>query len=264
MTKQIQHKAILKSKEQVSPDSFILTFHCPSLAGNFEPGQFMEIDCGGYICRPFAIMAQNSLQQEIKVGVQVVGPSTKRLTSYPIDQEVKIIGPLGHGYRLEGYQEIIAVGGSSGIFPMYEALRQAQENGAKTSLICGFPTEDAAYPKEIFRDLDAEIFYSSDQGGLDFTGHAGSCLSHYFSGVGARDDLLLIGCGPGPMLAYLKEFAREKAIACQISLEENMACGLGLCTGCVVDIINENNEIERVRCCVEGPVFDSRRVIFED
>lgn len=260
--KELAYTIYLKDKAQLSPDSYLLKFSSPELAGQFQPGQFLEVDCGGYIFRPFGLMAQDPDQGEICLGVKVVGPRSLYLTQLSLGQAVKVHAPLGQGFRLDGYEELIAVGGGSGIFPLYELLHACKQQGIQTYLICGFRSEREAYPRELFAPLESEVYFSSDQGGLDFTGHAGACLENFATGRSFSSKTLLAACGPMPLLKFVRDFARKKQVDCQLSLEENMACGLGLCAGCSVDVRAENGDIARVRCCLEGPVFDGRRLVF--
>ncbi len=260
--KQLEHTIQLTGKNQLSKDAYLLKFSAEDLAGKFQPGQFLEVDCGGYIFRPFGLMAQDQEQGEIWLGVKVVGPSSLYLAELPLGQKVKVHAPLGQGFELEGFDEVIAVGGGSGIFPLYELLRVSQHFGKATRLVCGFRSEAEAYPRELFSPLTDELYFSSDQGGLDFTGHAGACLEQYFAHREFSAHTLLAACGPIPLLRYVRDFARVKHLVCQISLEENMACGLGLCAGCSVDVRTEQGEIARVRCCLEGPVFEAASLVF--
>lgn len=260
--KQLEHTIWLTGKDQLSKDSYVLKFAAEDLAGQFQPGQFLEVDCGGYIFRPFGLMFQDRKKGEIWLGVKVVGPSSLYLADLPLGQKVKVHAPLGRGFDLEAFAEVMAVGGGSGIFPLYELLQASRDLGKTTRLICGFRSEAEAYPRELFSPLADEIYFSSDQGGLDFTGHAGACLNQHFGKKTFHPKTLLAACGPIPLLKCVRDFAQEKHLACQISLEENMACGLGLCAGCSVDVRAENGEIARVRCCFEGPVFEAASLVF--
>ena len=69
-------------------------------------------------------------------------------------------------------------------------------------------------------------------------------------------------CGPLPMLRAVKQYAQEKGIPAWISLEERMACGIGVCLGCVTPTVQEDahSRVKNARICTEGPVFDAREV----
>ena len=54
----------------------------------------------------------------------------------------------------------------------------------------------------------------------------------------------------------------EGNIPCEISLEERMACGIGACLGCAVELYDENGETYMGHVCKDGPVFPAERVVF--
>ena len=79
----------------------------------------------------------------------------------------------------------------------------------------------------------------------------------------AGEDMIIYGCGPEPMLARVAEIAKRKKIDCQVSMERRMACGIGVCQSCAVECrVAESNETIYKLCCEDGPVFDSREVVF--
>lgn len=245
----------------LAPDLVRLDFYSPELAGQFEAGQFIEIQTLGLIKRPFAVMAQNSQEGTLSVGIKVVGKNSALLASLSPGASLKAVGPLGCGFDWHDSDHLILVGGGSGIFPLLMTAHCAQEKGIESTLIFGFRSPETAIDKNLIATSRCEILFSSDTGGLDFKGHAGEALSHRFQSETLSEKTLLGACGPKPLLAFCKEFARQKGIFCQLSLEERMACGVGLCLGCVVDIQDEKGQLDRVRCCVDGPVFDAERVI---
>ena len=81
--------------------------------------------------------------------------------------------------------------------------------------------------------------------------------------IGGYDpqETVLYACGPGPMVRALGDVLKNTAFACQVSLEERMACGLGACLGCAVAVQTEAGRSAYQRVCKEGPVFDLRRII---
>jgi dihydroorotate dehydrogenase electron transfer subunit len=58
------------------------------------------------------------------------------------------------------------------------------------------------------------------------------------------------------MLAALTVLARARSLEAEMSLEEPMACGVGVCLGCVVEL--EDGRF--VPTCKEGPVFTAARL----
>ena len=69
----------------------------------------------------------------------------------------------------------------------------------------------------------------------------------------------IFSCGPTPMLKATAALARKYNVACQVSLEEFMACAVGGCAGCTVLVQTEDGPAMK-RVCVDGPVFDAYKV----
>ena len=257
-----EYLAELKQSYQLSSDTVRLDFFVTELAGMFQPGQFLEIETNGLLKRPFACMYQDPENDIISIGVKIVGDKSRYLSELAIGSKLKLFAPLGHGFRLKNSKKLIAVGGGSGIFALTEACRQTAAKGGEVYFFCGFRNENDAYDKELLEIDQCHYYRSSDMGGLDYHGNAVEAMRNILNRDKiSLDDALLIGCGPKGMLRACKEFAAENNLSCQLSLEENMACGLGYCLGCAVDIIDENGKNTRVRCCVEGPVFDAEKLI---
>ncbi|MFP5344967.1 MAG: dihydroorotate dehydrogenase electron transfer subunit, partial [Gammaproteobacteria bacterium] len=74
-----------------------------------------------------------------------------------------------------------------------------------------------------------------------------------------RNEVEIFACGPHPMLKASAQLARDYNLPCQVSLEEYMACAVGGCAGCVVEISTAQGPAMK-RVCVDGPVFDASQV----
>jgi dihydroorotate dehydrogenase electron transfer subunit len=66
---------------------------------------------------------------------------------------------------------------------------------------------------------------------------------------------IIYACGPAEMLACAVGIAEKYRIACQVSIETMMACGIGACLGCAVERRNEPHKY--FHACRDGPVFDA-------
>lgn len=252
----------LQEKQQLAPDTMLLRFAAAELAGLFQPGQFLELSGSGLLKRPFGLMEQDPAAGTVAVGIKMIGPRSRELGALSLGAEIDAIGPLGHGFALEGCQELLAIGGGSGIFPLYAALARARELAIPAHLIAGFADPAAAYPRELAERLGADTLYSADHGVLDLQGNAADALEAFLAQHSLPPQTLLISCGPAPMMRRVRDIAAERGYACQLSLEERMACGLGLCLTCAVDIRTRDGQLRRVRCCHEGPVFAGSEVVF--
>ena len=94
-----------------------------------------------------------------------------------------------------------------------------------------------------------------------YNGYVTTLASEYLDSL-SEDDLLkveIFSCGPYPMLEAVSQLAKDYKLPCQVSLEEYMACAVGGCAGCVVEVQTDNGSAMK-RVCVDGPVFDSQSV----
>jgi dihydroorotate dehydrogenase electron transfer subunit len=73
----------------------------------------------------------------------------------------------------------------------------------------------------------------------------------------------LFACGPTPMLKAVGKIADEFKLPAELSMDEHMCCGVGVCLTCVIPV-KVNGGWEYQRTCTEGPVFDSRQIVWED
>ena len=111
-----------------------------------------------------------------------------------------------------------------------------------------------------FTKLPAGIFISTDDGSFGFNGN----VVEQMRAERIETDMIY-ACGPKPMLRAVADYAAEKNIACSVSLEERMACGLGACLGCAVKVkSNYKYGYAYKRACADGPVFDAREVFWDD
>jgi len=117
-----------------------------------------------------------------------------------------------------------------------------------------------------FARYGIESLVATDDGSAGFAGLVTDCLSEWLdqSSSGGKD-MIIYGCGPEQMLARVAKIAKQKKIDCQVSMERVMACGIGLCQSCAVECrVAESNETVYKLCCEDGPVFDSREVVFSE
>jgi dihydroorotate dehydrogenase electron transfer subunit len=73
---------------------------------------------------------------------------------------------------------------------------------------------------------------------------------------------VIYSCGPMGMISAIAKIAEEFDLAHQCSVEESMACGIGVCMTCVVPVKN-GGELKMVRTCIDGPVMDASEIIWD-
>ncbi len=231
----MQQKAKVISNKPIAKDVYKM-----ELEKNFkaDAGQFIEIKIPNfYLRRPISI--SEIKQNSFSIIYKTFGKGTKELTKL---NEIDILAPLGNGFELEEKKEVLLIGGGVGVPPLYEMAKRYTQKNIHVKVILGFNSkEDIFYEKE-FKDLGCECFVATMDGSY---GTKGTVID-----IAREKDLFKMftyACGPLPMLRAVNEVFKDG----YISLESRMACGVGVCMGCVVK--NKNGDAQRV--CVEGPVF---------
>jgi len=211
----------------------------------------------------------------------VVGPATVRMTTLSPGDQVSVIGPLGNGYHVgEDKKKVLLVGGGMGTAPLQHLAQAltAQHGDVGVVAFAGAKTKDALPFKGRLDDISQQLGFvlpefaqygiesiiATDDGSAGYHGLVTDCLGQWIKqDQSCADDLLICACGPEPMLAAVARISGEKNIDCQVSLERRMACGIGLCQSCAVECqVAGSSETVYKMCCEDGPVFNSKEVVF--
>jgi len=211
----------------------------------------------------------------------VVGPATLRMTTLSAGNSVSIIGPLGNGFSVpEGKKTALLIVGGMGVPPLLHLAKvlTAQDNrieviafaGAKTAKELPFEgkldeiSQQLGFSIPEFARYGIESLLATDDGSTGYHGFVTDCFVEWLGKSHLDSNSTIIySCGPEPMLARMAEIAKDKNIDCQLSMERRMACGIGLCQSCAVECrVEGSNETVYKMCCKDGPVFDSREVVF--
>ncbi len=245
--------AKLIKKEQLKPDIFKFSLLAPQIAKSAKAGNFVEIRVSDqvepFLRRPISIY--NIENDIIEIIFQVKGKGTEILSKKEEGNEIDILGPLGYGtFKYEGCENLAIIGGGIGVFPLYELAKSAKGKNIKTYL--GYRSKDFVLLEKEFEEVSNELTITTDDGTYGKKGFAIDYLKQEIEGIDK-----IFACGPLPMLKAVQKLALEKNIPCQISLEEKMACGMGVCLGCAVKKVGKE---EYLHVCKAGPVFDAKEV----
>ncbi len=212
----------------------------------------------------------------------VVGPSSLRMMNLREGEQISVMGPLGNGFEIKKDKLIalLAVGGM-GAGPLIHLSKQIRDYKPDMEIL-GFvgaksfselPYEDLSegiqackgdWVKE-FADNQVDTMVATDDGSAGFKGFITDTLeNHIEKGEFDSSDVIIYTCGPEMMLAKVSQISKRFGIECQVSLERRMACGIGLCQGCAVECKKGgSDETFYKMCCKDGPVFDSKEVVFK-
>ncbi len=251
------------ANQKLTETFLILTLQGETISATATPGQFVNVSCREFLRRPFGIMTVDPAAGTFKIGIQVKGKGTKQLAQLREGDIVSVLGPLGHGFDLGDYQRVITVGGGTGVFPLYFVQEQCRALGLESIAVCGYRSAQDSILVDEFRAVATSSVMASDSGGLDIHGHAGQALDSVLDRLPQDGKTLILTCGPKIMMQTVANRALALQIPCQVSLEERMGCGMGICLVCVCKIkARESGAISHQRCCVEGPVFAAEAVVW--
>lgn len=225
------------------------------------PGQFVEIRVDGatdvFLRRPISVNFVDKSKNELWLLIQIIGKGTQRMSEYTKGTPVNLLLPLGNSFSIpepSDNNELLLVGGGVGIAPMLYLGKHLSEKGFKPNFLLG-----ARSQKDLLQLSDFELYgnvYTTTEDGSH--GEKGFVTNH--SIWNTLNINKIYTCGPKPMMQAIAKIAHNRAIDCEASLENTMACGFGVCLCCVEDIKERGN----VCVCTEGPVFNTKELKWID
>lgn len=222
-----------------------------------KPGQFVHVLVPGKtLRRPISICDIDAENGTLRLVFQERGEGTELLGQKRLGDFIDLLAPLGTGFELgDTSRRALFVGGGIGVPPLLAAAKQF---GSNATVILGFRNKDSVILARDFALAGCRVFIATDDGSMGFHGTVADCARKY-----AAETDVLFACGPKPMLKALDKLVQEQNISAQFSLEERMACGVGACLGCACKIERDGKEVYG-HVCKDGPVFDSRSIVWEE
>lgn len=256
-------KSKLISKEELKPGIFKFSVQAQKIVTTAKPGNFIEIrvnnDIEPFLRRPISIYNMDKEKGILEFIFQVKGKGTKILSERNEGELIDIVGPLGFGtFKYSDYKNLSIIGGGIGVFPLYELAKNAKQDDKNVNIYLGFRNKDLVVLEKEFGQVSNNLTITTDDGSYSQKGFA---IDFLRKDIEENKVDCIYACGPLPMLKAVRELAIEKNIPCQISLEEKMACGLGVCLGCAVKTTKSSQEApEYWHVCKAGPVFQAKDV----
>ncbi|MCC8163660.1 MAG: dihydroorotate dehydrogenase electron transfer subunit [Lachnospiraceae bacterium] len=273
-----EYASVIEQKE-IAAGIFSLWLQTEQIAGEAVPGQFVSVysgDASRMLPRPISI-CEAEPDGRLRLVYRVAGHGTEEFSRLRAGETLEILGPLGNGYPVHDILEIPAernlaqfsgksgnddpakrvllLGGGIGIPPMLQLARALQAgDGTKVQIVAG-------YRDELFltEGLAAagKLSIATEDGSAGTKGNVLDAVRE--QGIAAD---VICACGPKPMLRAVKAYAEENDIPCWLSLEERMACGVGVCLACVCQSkeVDGHSHVHNKRVCKDGPVFRSTEV----
>ena len=265
---------------QFEADQYIITLESKEIADSTRPGQFVHLSVSGMLAmrRPISVMSVDADNGTFDLLYKIVGEGTKQLADRRIGDVLSVIGPIGNGFELTDRKIPLLIGGGVGMPPMIAIAQKIKDNAyynpyvilgsevpfpfeASQSSLNGF-NSSKFYTMPLLEEWRVPCGLASlqDYEGV-YKGYVTDLAREYLDSLSSSDlrEVEVFTCGPNPMLEAVSKLANEYNLPCQASLEEYMACAVGGCAGCVVEVLTENGPAMK-RVCVDGPVFDAKTV----
>jgi dihydroorotate dehydrogenase electron transfer subunit len=273
MPKIIQKKTKILSNFRVSGNYYKLVFSLPEIARVARPGQFMMLRISRnytpLLRRPFSIHSIHNHKHKICIEIlyEIVGKGTKILSEKPTGGYLDILGPLGNGFNLSAARHppsAILVAGGMGVAPLFflaQRLTQGATHEARRNIfvLIGAKTKKEILCKKEFASLGLDVKISSNDGSAGFQGQVTDLLSSILRTKAqthkGTNEQVIYACGPRLMLSEIAVIAKKYHTPAQVSLDEYMACGLGVCLGCTVQTKDGQQLV-----CKDGPVFEATKI----
>ncbi len=262
MTTRLDIPAPVLKNQDLGEGIFLLAVHAPHIASIAQPGQFCMLQTrtrgttDPLLRRPLSIHDADG--ETVLFLYRVVGKGTRLLAAKRPGEEIRILGPLGHGFTDDNERKSILVGGGLGMAPLlFLAKRHAKD---RTIIMLGARTSGELARADAYLPHADELIISTEDGGLGRPGLVTVPLAERIeSAARATSALQVLACGPWPMARAVAHLCQRHEIACQVSLEAHMACGTGLCLGCAVPRSGGGY----LHVCTDGPVIDAALVDWE-
>ena len=287
-----QEKSTVVQHESYQGDYRLLRVTAPVIGPQVQPGQFVHLRIPRFeqavLRRPFSVFKAD--EEGLSILYATVGRGTASLHSVQVGETLDLLGPLGNGFPslADGKTLPVLVAGGYGNATLY---LQAARLPVKGVAFFGGRTAKDILCVEEFKALGWDVRVATDDGSLGTKGLVTAALDPWLeelmsedrgqkSEVGQEKDfqtlenkmgggsasfqgLELFACGPNPMLKAVGDRAVEKGFTAWLSMDRNMACGVGACLTCVIKRKTESGW-EWARCCKDGPVFNAEEIIWDD
>src|SRR5450631_321511 len=257
----LEQNVTIVANERDTDSYFRLVLRAPQIAPLIQPGQFAHVRIlplkDALLRRPFSIFQVAG--DTFSILYKTVGKGTDALSRMRAGEEVSIIAPLGHGFTVPkaGGEIPLLIAGGYGMAAMFLLAQRSPQKGIV--IVGGRKRVDILCEKE-FAALGWDARVTTEDGSH---GEKGLVTQPLLAELNKKlPDRKVFACGPTPMLKAVGKIAEDFNLPCELSMDEHMCCGVGTCLTCVIPV-KAGDSWEYQRTCTEGPVFDSREIVWE-
>jgi dihydroorotate dehydrogenase electron transfer subunit len=249
------------SNKRDTDSYFRLLLRAPQIAPLIQPGQFAHVRVlplkDALLRRPFSIFQVE--RDTFSILYKTIGKGTEALARMGPGEELSVIAPLGHGFTVpkSGGETPLLVAGGYGMAAMYLLAQRSPQKGIV--FVGGRRRVDILCEKE-FQALGWDVRVTTEDGSH---GEKGLVTQPLLAELKRnKSGRKLFACGPTGMLRAVGKIAEEFNVPAELSMDEHMCCGVGVCLTCVIPV-KAGAGWEYQRTCTEGPVFDARDIVWE-
>lgn len=217
-----------------------------------KPGQFVNVDINGvddvFLRRPFSIFEVDNANNTLSMIIKVLGKGSKVLTQIKVGSKLSMVYPLGKSFTYPASDDrILLIGGGSGVAPMLFLAKEAGLPVKNVDILLGARTAEEHVDVSAYSNY-ANLHFASEDGSL---GEKGFVTQHSVFTSNLKSYNKIYACGPDGMMRAIAKEAKDAGVFCEVSLENLMACGFGVCL-CCIEPTNKGN----LCVCTDGPVFN--------
>jgi dihydroorotate dehydrogenase electron transfer subunit len=249
MAKRIEDLRVIE-KKILNKDFFVLKLASDTEIPEMKPGQFAQVRVDGsrdtFLRRPLSIHDVDYSVNAFTLLVQIAGKGTLALSGLNEGDSLNLIYPLGNSFTMPAAGEkILLTGGGCGIAPLLFLAKYLNLQGFIPDILLGFRNRERIIEYDEYTKA-GKVYLATEDGS---EGEKGYLTTHFILKQGKYDRVYC--CGPLPMMKAVAAFSKKKGLICEVSLENLMACGFGVCLCCSVETVNGN-----LSTCVDGPIFN--------
>lgn len=253
MSKHIAGLKVIGNKK-INNDFFIIELTAEQKLPEMHPGQFVQAKVENspetFLRRPLSIHDVDYGRNSFKLLIQIAGIGTQKLSQLKTGDLLNLVYPLGNSFTMPSKdQRVLLIGGGCGVAPLLFLAKSLKKNGFFPDILLGFRNKERIIEYEQYLEI-GKVFLTTEDGSV---GEKGFVTNHNILKSGSYDRVYC--CGPETMMRAVAGWAKANNVDCEVSLENLMACGFGVCLCCVVDTVKGN-----VCTCIDGPVFNIKEL----
>lgn len=253
------------SNAPVNREYRLLTLAAPDhVLALCRPGQFFHLLCPAlqeeapFLRRPMSIYGIHRDRGALSFLYKVTGSGTRSLARLTRGDRLNVLGPLGNGFIIQpSWKNLLLVARGVGLATLAPLAREADSLGCKMTAVCSARSEEMLMSLDLFRQYGARVSTVTDSAGTSDPAAMRAMLVPLFARGGID---AVYTCGSNRLLLLLQELAQDHCVPGQVAMEQQMACGLGMCQCCVRSFRTADGTIQK-RVCREGPVFDMAEAV---